>query len=90
MPEPTADEVAALARRTAERVVKVLDKLGRSLDPEMDAPPDSLEVDHPALAGCYGTAAPGIDLLGERAGQPTLRDAPPPRRLPESTPEMLG
>jgi hypothetical protein len=70
---PSANDVADLARRTAERVAKLLDKLGRSLDPEMDDAPDPLELEHPALAGCYGAAARGIDLLGERAGQPTLR-----------------
>ena len=73
MPAPSADDVAELARRTAERVARVLEKLGRSLDPEMDEAPDPLELEHPALAGCYGAAARGIDLLGERAGLPTLR-----------------
>jgi hypothetical protein len=33
---PSANDVADLARRTAERVAKLLEKLGRSLDPEMD------------------------------------------------------
>jgi hypothetical protein len=73
LPAPSATDVADLARRTAERVARLLDKLGRSLDPEMDDASDPLELEHPALAGCYGAAARGIDLLGERAGQPTLR-----------------
>ena len=68
LPAPSANDVADLARRTAERVARLLDKLGRSLDPEMDEAPDPLELEHPALAGCYDAAAHGIDLLRERAG----------------------
>lgn len=77
LPAPSPDEVAELARRVAVRVAKLLERLGRSLDPEMDAPADSLELEHPALASCYGAACRGIDLLGARAGEPTLRIVEP-------------
>jgi hypothetical protein len=91
LPEPNADEVAQVARRTAERIVKLLVKLGRSLDPEMDELPDALELEHPALAGCYGAAARGIDLLGARAGQPTLRVVEPlAGRLQEPVAQVGG
>jgi hypothetical protein len=77
LPEPSQDEVAERARRVAARVAKLLERLGRSLDPEIDASPDALELEHPALADCYGAACRGIDLLGARAAEPTLRIVEP-------------
>jgi hypothetical protein len=38
-----------------------------------DDEPDRLSEQEPALAACYGAAAQGVGLFGERAGQPTLR-----------------
>jgi hypothetical protein len=81
LPAPTEDEVADVARRTAERVQKVLVRHGRSLDPEADAGDDPLS-EQPALAGLAAAATRGVDLLGERAGRPTLRLLDPDRARP--------
>jgi hypothetical protein len=69
---PTEDDVALVARRTAQRVEKLLLRRGRSLDPQSDAGEDPLATE-PALAATAAAAARGVDLLGERAGRPTLR-----------------
>ena len=37
-----------------------------------DGPPQH-ELDEPAFAACYGAAARGVALTGDRAEQPTLR-----------------
>jgi hypothetical protein len=81
LPAPTEDEVAEVARRTAERVQKILVRHGRSLDPDDDAGDDPL-AEQPALAGLAAAAARGVDLLGERAGRPTLRLLDPDRARP--------
>ena len=74
LPTPKRAEVADIARRTAERVEKILRAHGRSLDPEQgDAEPMKLQLEHPVLAACYDAAARGIAVSGDRAGQPTLR-----------------
>jgi hypothetical protein len=67
--------VQEVAHRTAERVEKLLQRAGRSLDPELqsDPPPPALLFDEPGLASCYAAAAQGISVSGERAGMPTLR-----------------
>jgi hypothetical protein len=59
---PTRAEVEEVARRTAERIEKVLRKAGRSLDPEMqsEAPPPELALDEPGLASCYAAAPPRV------------------------------
>jgi hypothetical protein len=74
LPAPTQAEVAEVARRTTQRVEKLLQARGRSLVPgQSDAGPVELQLDHPALAACYDAAALGIGVSGDRAGQPTLR-----------------
>ena len=74
LPAPTRAEVAEVARRTAQRVEKLLQARGRSLDPEQsDAEPVELQLEHPALSACYDAAALGIAVSRDRAGQPTLR-----------------
>jgi hypothetical protein len=71
---PTRADVEAVASRTAERIEAILRRHGRSLDPELcDDAPLALVSDEPALAACYGAAAQGIALDGDRAGRPTLR-----------------
>jgi hypothetical protein len=35
--------------------------------------PTEVQLEHPALAACYGAAAWGVEVGGDRAGQPTLR-----------------
>ncbi len=82
LPTPTRVEVADVARRTAERIEKILRAHGRSLDPEMqDDEPPELCLDEPGLAACYAAAAQGVSVSGDRAGQLTLRLLVP-RELP--------
>jgi hypothetical protein len=90
LPAPTEEEVAEVARRTAERVEKVLLRHGRSLDPQLDSGDDPLETE-PALSSCAGAAARGVDLVGERAGRPTLRLLDPDRaRVGEPVADVMG
>jgi hypothetical protein len=49
---PTSEQVAEVARWTHERLGRVLERHGRSLD-ELDDAPDELAQDQPALASCY-------------------------------------
>jgi hypothetical protein len=71
---PTCAETADVAARTAERIAGIFDKRGRSLEPEMtDSEPHALQLDEPGLSACHDAAARGIDVTGNRAGQPTLR-----------------
>jgi hypothetical protein len=63
---------------------------GRSLDSEQDAGDDPLDQE-PALSSCASAAARGVDLVGERAGRPTLRLLDPERaRRGEPVAEVLG
>jgi hypothetical protein len=72
---PARADVEQVARRTAERIEKILERAGRSLDPQMqtEEPPPELVLDEPGLASCYTVAARGISVSGERAGLPALR-----------------
>ena len=76
--EPTAEEVAEVAKRTALRVQKILARQGRTLDGtgERDAH-DEQPAEQLALSACYGAAASGLGLDGDRAGQPFLRIVEP-------------
>jgi hypothetical protein len=78
LPAPSADEVADVATRTALRVQKILVRHGRSLDGtgERDAH-DAQPAEQLALSACYGAAASGLGLDGDRAGQPLLRIVEP-------------
>lgn len=72
--EPRQEEVTELARRVASRIEKVLKKSGRWLeDGHGTDSADPLAQAQPVLSSCYQAAAQGCELLGERAGQPTLR-----------------
>jgi hypothetical protein len=64
-----------VARCTAERVEALLERTSRFSDVERaaDEALDQLSADQPVLASCYQAAATGRELLGPRAGQPTLR-----------------
>jgi hypothetical protein len=74
LPEPSPQQVEEVARRTAKRIAHLLEKAGKSLDPEMaDAFEDDFALCQPVLASCYGAASRGADLSGDRAGQRTLR-----------------
>ena len=80
LPTPTHAEVADVARRTADRIEKILQAHGRSLDPEMqDHEPHAITLHEPGLAACYAAAAQGVCITGDRAGQPTLRLIVPQR-----------
>jgi Putative transposase len=72
--EPSPEQVADVAARTARRVIKLLERAGKSLDSELsDEEVDDFVQRQPALASLYAAAARGVDLSGERAGQPTMR-----------------
>lgn len=89
---PTVAQVLDVAKRTHARVCQLLRKSGRYLDDEnagSDAG-DALTAEQPVLASCYQAAASGLDLLGPRAGRPTLRllRSPPAQQSP--TPELCA
>src|SRR5688572_5425812 len=67
---PSQADVFEVARRTAERIEKLLRASGRSLEPHGDQPEPALCLDEPGLAACYAAAAQGVAVSGERAGQP--------------------
>jgi hypothetical protein len=99
LPAPAAAEVADVARRTAERARTILVRHGRSLEGLFDGAaegasddePDRLSDEHPALAACYGAAAQGVGLFGDRAGEPTLRLVRPDlARDGEPVAEVMG
>ena len=70
---PTAEEVAEVARRTAERVLRLLDKDDEEASAEE---PSGWHI-------CCGASAQGISLFGERAGQPPLRVVDPSQARPD-------
>jgi hypothetical protein len=90
LPSLTRADVTQVARRTAERIERLLKARGRSLDPELCADaPDELDLDQPGLASCYAAAAQGLSVSGQRAGQPTLRlivprNPPPGKQTPDA------
>jgi hypothetical protein len=69
---PSQADVLDVARRTAERIDKLLRANGRSLEPERDEPAPELVRDEPGLAACCAAAAQGLGVSGERAEQPML------------------
>jgi len=72
--EPSPEQVAEVAERTAKRVIKLLEMAGKHLDSELhDDETDEFVMRQPALASLYAAAARGVDLSGDRAGQPTMR-----------------
>jgi hypothetical protein len=84
--EPSAADVAKVARRTATRLVLVLKKQGREVDPELgevDVTADGADDPDSALAACHAAAAAGTDLFGERAGSPALRLVDPSLARPQ-------
>jgi hypothetical protein len=77
LPTPGAEEVAHIARRTAERLSRAFEARGRSSPWQAAEPsepdPEPLSAEQPGLFACYEAAARGISVSGERAGQPALR-----------------
>jgi Putative transposase len=89
LPEPSDDEVAAVARRTAERIARLLVRAGRDAG-DLATGGDPL-AEQPTLALVYGAAAGGTDLDGERAGRPTLRLVDPDAaRAPSGAADVAG
>jgi hypothetical protein len=80
LPEPTAENVAEVARRTAARLVTVLKKHGREVDPELgevDVSADD-KSEGSALSACYAAAAAanrcnGLDAPAGSALRPSPR-----------------
>jgi hypothetical protein len=72
LPSPTPEQVAEVARWTHERLGRVLERHGRSLD-DLDDAPDELAQDQPALASCYGASVSDRQLLGADPGQRTRK-----------------
>src|SRR5690606_12040080 len=95
--EPSAEDVANVAERTARRIQQLLDKLGLRPYPALCASEDEQRQlweaaaladsqtteDHPALLACYSAATQGLDLFAERAGQPSLRLVDPSLARPD-------
>jgi Putative transposase len=77
LPTPSSEQVADIARRTAQRLARAFEAQGRpspwqpTETSEPDPEPVSLE--QPGLFACYQAAAQGLSVSGERAGQPALR-----------------
>jgi hypothetical protein len=80
LPSPTAEDVAAVARSTHARLVRVCARHGRDLS-DLDEAPDELGQDQPALAACYGASAGDRQLLGAEPGQRTRKLVHPVREL---------
>ena len=77
---PTFAEVEQVARWTHARIQKVLLAHGRTLDGLGDEPAE-LTHDQPVLASCYAASAGDVQLLGESAGQRTLKLVQPVRAV---------
>lgn len=75
---PSNEEVLDVARFTYERLVRVLERHGRALEGEGDAP-DALAAEEPVLASCYAASAADVQLLGAAPGQRTDKLARPVR-----------
>src|SRR5882757_718697 len=85
MAAPTLDQIHDVPRRTEARIRARLRNSGRYLDDDQadTQDPSALAAEQQVLLSCYQAAASGLELLGARAGQPTLRLVHPP--LPQST-----
>jgi hypothetical protein len=64
--EPSADDVQEVAAWTHARLIRVLERHGRSLEGV-----DTLLDESPALASCYGASAGDVQLLGLAPGNKT-------------------
>jgi hypothetical protein len=79
---PTSEEVTEVARWTHERLGRVLERHGRSLDVlACDDAPDLLAQEQPALASCYGASVADRQLLGDAPGQQTRKLVHPVREV---------
>jgi len=71
-PSTWFEDVQQVAAFPHARIARVLRAHGRSLDGLGDEPPE-LAHDRPVLASCYAASAADSQLLGDTAGQPTLK-----------------
>ena len=71
LPDPTSEEIAAIALETAERVAKALQKRGLALMGE-DGDFDEFADAEPLLAQCYAASIRGYIATGARAGQKVM------------------
>ena len=84
-----SEDVAWVARRTYERVARLCEREGRSLEgPSDDA--DAVLSEEPVLASCYAASATSRDLFGARKGQGTLRLVSPPSGATSPPRELLA
>lgn len=86
LPPPDAATVAEVARRTAQKLKKLLVQRGRYLDPELaaaDVASDDSHDEPSALSACQAAAVGGTDLFGARAGAPALRLVDPSKARPD-------
>jgi hypothetical protein len=77
---PTFEEVQQVAEWTHAKIERVLQAHGRTLDGVGDEPAE-LTHDQPVLASCYAASAADVQLLGEGAGQRTLKLVQPVRAV---------
>ncbi len=77
---PTFEEVEQVARWTYGRIERVLLAHGRTLDGVGDEFVELMH-DQPVLASCYAASAGDVQLLGEGAGQRTLKLVQPVRAV---------
>ena len=84
LPPPSAEDVAEVASRSYEKLLRVLARHGRGLEGIDDAP-DTLADEQPVLASCYGASAADVSLLGKDAGQCTAKLTGPVRVALEPT-----
>ncbi len=78
--DPTPEDIAQVAAWTHARIERVLERHGRSLDGDHDAP-DVLAQEQLALAMVYGACAGDRQLLGDAPGQRTRKVIVPVREL---------
>jgi hypothetical protein len=72
---PTNEEITEVAKWTHERLGRVLERHGRSLDEDApdDEAADLLAREQPVLASCYGASTADRQLLGDAPGQQTRK-----------------
>jgi hypothetical protein len=69
------EDIHDIAKRTADRIDALLHASGRYVEAEQAGAEaeQNMFTEQPLLSSCYQAAAAGLELMGERAGQPTLR-----------------
>lgn len=81
---PRFNVVQQVAQWTHTHIIKILLAHGRKLDGPGDEPAE-LTHDQPVLASCFAASAADIQLLGDNAGQKTLKLVQPVRAVRSET-----